>query len=117
LLCAAYRGGPIWHRISDDFAPAIDRSPERNSEAPCIRIWCGGIQRAQPGPHAVKLPGPRWSFGDHLSEPERNPTALFINLSTFQKSIGEGIKNFKKTMYTGEEDKDKSNQKPELPAN
>ena len=32
------------------------------------------------------------------------------------KSVGEGIKNFKKSMNLSEEDKDKSNQKPELPS-
>ena len=32
------------------------------------------------------------------------------------KSIGEGIKNFKNSMNLHEEEKDKSDQKPELPA-
>jgi len=32
------------------------------------------------------------------------------------KSIGEGIRNFKNSINLNEEDKEKSNQKPELPA-
>jgi sec-independent protein translocase protein TatA len=33
------------------------------------------------------------------------------------KSVGEGIKNFKKSMKAGEEDKDEQGKKPQPPAN
>jgi sec-independent protein translocase protein TatA len=33
------------------------------------------------------------------------------------KSVGEGIKNFKKSMRAGEEDKDETGKKPQPPAN